>query len=129
MSSSDPNAAPGGRLPAGESPGASKILRNDDLAWVDTFAADLHKTAKELVVKGEAARVSDEALAQILTAAVRLYYAKAEGEGRTPPAIVQDGPVETLTPTEMLTTVSELLRAVRLGPMELGLWFRRRPGD
>jgi hypothetical protein len=103
--------------------------RNDPLGWIDDFAADLHSTAKDLVVKGEAGRVSDEALAQIMTAAVRLYYAKAEGEGRTPPAIVQEGPVETLTPTEMLTTVSELLRAVRLGPMELGLWFRRRPGD
>lgn len=117
MTGSDPQGLTPGRLP------------NDELAWVDTFAADLHKTAKELVVKGEAARVSDEALAQILTAAVRLYYAKAEGEGRSPPAIVQEGPEETLTPTEMLTAVSELLRAVRLGPMELGLWFRRRPGD
>jgi hypothetical protein len=102
--------------------------RNDAYAWIDGYAGDLHKAAKELVANGEAARVSDEALAQILTAAVRLYYAKAEGEGRSPPAIVQEGQ-ETLTPTEMLTAVSELLRAVKLGPMELGLWFRRRPGD
>jgi len=101
---------------------------NDPYGWIDQYAADLHKTAKELVAEGQAARVSDEALAQILTAAVRLYYAKAEGEERSPPAIVQEGS-ETLTPTEMLTAVSELLRAVRLGPMELGLWFRRRPGD
>ena len=36
---------------------------------------------------------------------------------------------ETLTPTEMLVAVSEMLRDVRLGPMELGLWFRRRPGE
>ena len=110
-------------------PKAAELLRNDPYAWIDGYAGDLHKAAKELVVNGEAARVSDEALAQILTAAVRLYYAKAEGEGRSPPAIVHEGPVETLTPTEMLTTVSELLRAVHLGPMELGLWFRRRPGD
>jgi hypothetical protein len=108
---------------------STELLRNDPYAWIEGYAEDLHKAAKDLVVNGEAARVSDEALAQILTAAVRLYYAKAEGEGRSPPAIVQEGPVETLTPTEMLTTVSELLRAVRLGPMELGLWFRRRPGD
>ena len=108
---------------------AGDLRRNDPYAWIDGYAEDLHKAAKELVSKGEAARVSDEALAQILTAAVRLYYAKAEGEERSPPAIVQEGPEETLTPTEMLTAVSELLRAVRLGPMELGLWFRRRPGD
>ena len=119
MSSSDPNAASGG---------PPKLLRNDELAWVDTFAADLHKTAKELVVKGEAARVSDEALSQIITAAVRLYYAKSELEDRPVPAIVQEG-AETLTATEMLVVVSEMLRDVHLGPMELGLWFRRRPGE
>jgi hypothetical protein len=29
----------------------------------------------------------------------------------------------------MLVAVSEMLRDVQLGPMELGLWFRRRPGE
>ncbi len=79
-------------------------------------------------MNGEAARVSDEARAQIITAAVRLYYAKSELEDRPGPAIVQEG-AETLTPTEMLVAVSEMLRDVHLGPMELGLWFRRRPGE
>jgi hypothetical protein len=101
---------------------------NDEYGWIDRYAADLHRAAKELVVAGEAARVSDEALAQIITAAVRLYYAKSELEDRPVPAIVQEGE-ETLTPTEMLVAVSEMLRDVRLGPMELGLWFRRRPGE
>jgi hypothetical protein len=101
---------------------------NDEYAWIDRYAVDLHRAAKELVEKGEAARVSDEALAQIITAAVRLYYAKSELEERPVPAIVQEG-AETLTPTEMLVAVSEMLRDVGLGPMELGLWFRRRPGE
>ena len=101
---------------------------NDAYGWIDQYAADLHRSAKELVEKGEAARVSDEAIAQIITAAVRLYYAKSELEDRPVPAIVQEG-AETLTATEMLVAVSEMLRDVRLGPMELGLWFRRRPGE
>lgn len=101
---------------------------NDEYGWIDGCAADLHKAAKELVASGEASRVSDEAVAQIITAAVRLYYAKSELENRPVPAIVQEGD-ETLTPTEMLVAVSEMLRDVRLGPMELGLWFRRRPGE
>jgi hypothetical protein len=101
---------------------------NDEYGWIDRYAADLHRSAKELVEKGEAARVSDEALAQIITAAVRLYYAKSELEERPVPAIVQEG-AETLTATEMLVAVSEMLRDVGLGPMELGLWFRRRPGE
>src|SRR3954454_6942882 len=112
---------------------ASKDMRpaataNDEYGWIDRYAADLHRSAKELVEKGEAARVSDEALAQIITAAVRLYYAKSELEDRPVPAIVQEG-AETLTATEMLVAVSEMLRDVHLGPMELGLWFRRRPGE
>jgi hypothetical protein len=101
---------------------------NDEYGWIDRYAADLHRSAKELVEKGEAARVSDEALSQIITAAVRLYYAKSELEDRPVPAIVQEG-AETLTATEMLVAVSEMLRDVHLGPMELGLWFRRRPGE
>ena len=36
---------------------------NDEYGWIDRYAADLHRSAKELVAKGEAARVSDEALA------------------------------------------------------------------
>jgi hypothetical protein len=114
MSSSDPKAP------------AAPV--NDEYGWIDRYAADLHRSAKELVVKGEAARVSDEALAQIMTAAVRLYYAKSELEDRPVPAILQEG-TETLTATEMLVAVSEMLRDVGLGPMELGLWFRRRPGE
>jgi hypothetical protein len=87
---------------------------NDEYGWIDRYAADLHRAAKELV--------------QIITAAVRLYYAKSELEDRAVPAIVQEGG-ETVTATEMLVAVSEMLRDVQLGPMELGLWFRRRPGE
>lgn len=101
---------------------------NDEYGWIDQYAADLHRSAKELVEKGEAARVSDEAIAQIITAAVRLYYAKSELEDRPVRAVVREG-AETLTATEMLVAVSEMLRDVGLGPMELGLWFRRRPGE
>jgi hypothetical protein len=118
MSSSD-NKVPADRV--GE-------RANDAYAWIDRYAADLHRSAKELVASGEASRVSDEAVAQLITAAVRLYYAKSELEDRPVPAVVQEGE-ETLTPTEMLVAVSEMLRDVRLGPMELGLWFRRRPGE
>ena len=36
---------------------------------------------------------------------------------------------EIVTPTEALTAVTEVLRALRLGPMEFGLWSRRRPEE
>jgi hypothetical protein len=104
------------------------LRRNDPYAWIDTFARDLDLAAKELVRNDEAGRVSDAAVAQLLTAAVRLYAAKTDGEERTFRPLVGEKD-EEITPTELLTAVSELLRALKLGPMELALWYRRRPDE
>jgi hypothetical protein len=106
--------------------GAEKA--DDAYAWIDRFAADLHVAARDLVRDGKASRVSDEAVARIMTAAIRLYVAKSDGEERTFRPIVRDDN-EPLTATELLSAVSELLRALRLGPMELALWYRRRPDE
>jgi hypothetical protein len=101
---------------------------NDAYGWIDRIAPDLLSASRELIGRNEATRVSDEAVAQIMTAAIRLYVAKSDGEERTfrPIAGQRD---EELTPTELLSAVSELLRALRLGPMELALWYRRRPDE
>ncbi|MBO0754001.1 MAG: hypothetical protein J2P53_17915 [Bradyrhizobiaceae bacterium] len=96
--------------------------------WIDGAAADLHVAARDLVRNGTASQVSDEAVARIMTAAIRLYAAKSDGEERTFAPVVGDDN-EPLTATEVLTAVSELLRALRLGPMELALWYRRRPDE
>jgi hypothetical protein len=103
-------------------------LPNDPYAWIDRYAADLHRAARTLARDGEAARVSDEAVAQLLTAAIRLYVAKADGEERTFTPIIREA-TDPMTATEVLSAVSELLRALRLGPMELALWYRRRPDE
>jgi len=102
--------------------------RNDQYAWIDEAAPALHEAARELIEKGEASRISDEAVAEIMTAALRLYVAKSDGEERTfrPLSGRFD---ENITATEVLSAVSELLRALRLGPMELALWYRRRPDE
>ena len=63
-----------------------------------------------------------------MTAAVKLYSAKTDGEGRTFKPILGNYD-EIVTPTEALTAVTEVLRALRLGPMEFGLWSRRRPEE
>ena len=86
------------------------------------------KHKKALLQEGEAGRVSDAAVAKIMTAAVKLYAAKADGEQRSPKALLGESD-EVVTPTEALTAVTEVLRALRLGPMEFGLWSRRRPED
>jgi hypothetical protein len=102
--------------------------RNDPYGWIDAIAPDLLRTSRELVEKGEASRVSDEAVAQILTAVIRLYVAKSDGEERTFSPIAGSHDSE-MTPTELLSAVSEMLRAMHLGPMELALWYRRRPDE
>jgi hypothetical protein len=101
---------------------------NDPHGWIDRMAPELLRASRELAESGEAARVSDEAVAQILTAAIRLYVAKSDGEERTFAPIAGRNDSE-LTPTELLSAVSEMLRAMRLGPMELALWYRRRPDE
>ncbi|HTH97826.1 MAG TPA: hypothetical protein VL574_10440 [Stellaceae bacterium] len=101
---------------------------NDPYAWIEQAASQILADSRDLVQSGEAARISDQAVAALMTAAIRLYYAKSDGEERTFAPIIGERDSE-LCPTEMLTAVSELLRAMRLGPMELALWFRRRPDE
>src|ERR1700744_4774653 len=107
---------------------ASESRRNDPYGWIEAMAPDLLRSSRELVEGNEAYRVSDEAVAQILTAAIRLYVAKSDGEERTFKPIAGERDSE-MTPTELLSAVSEMLRALHLGPMELALWYRRRPDE
>lgn len=100
--------------------------KNDPYGWIDAMAGELLRASRELVASNEAYRVSDDAVAQLLTAAIRLYVAKSDGEERTFSPIAGQRDSE-MTPTELLSAVSEMLRAMHLGPMELALWYRRRP--
>jgi hypothetical protein len=106
----------------------SPDLRNDAFGWIDDLGPKLLAATRELGETNEAGRISDEAVAQILTAAVRLYVAKSDGEERTFRPIAGERDSE-LTPTELLSAVSEMLRSLHLGPVELALWYRRRPDE
>ncbi|MEK9905257.1 MAG: hypothetical protein VW462_08405 [Rhodospirillales bacterium] len=101
---------------------------NDPANDLEVISNRVWEDAKALLSEGDAGRVSDVAVARIMTAAIKLYAAKADGEMRSPKAVLGQGDV-IVTPTEALTTVTEILRALRLGPMEFGLWSRRRPED
>ncbi|SMF58400.1 hypothetical protein SAMN02982989_0780 [Xaviernesmea oryzae] len=115
MSSSDPDVR-------------QDTLRNDPYGWIEDTTAEIEKAADKLLETGEAARVSDEAVARMMTAAIRLYVAKSDGEERTFRPLTGERD-ETVTATEALSAVSEILRALHLGPMELALWYRRRPDE
>ena len=102
--------------------------RNDPYSAVEGLADEAWALARQAVEAGEEDRISDEAVAKLLTAAVKLYAAKADRGERSPRALLGQYD-EVVTPTEALTVTTELLRALRLGPMEFGLWARRRPED
>src|SRR5258708_22957688 len=106
--------------------GPERDRKNDRYGWIDDLAPELLRASRELVESNEACRVSDEAVAQILTAAIRLYVAKSDGEERTFPPIAGRRDSE-LTPTELLSAVSAMPRAPHPRPTEVCLWDPPRP--
>ncbi len=102
--------------------------RNDPYIEAESLADEAWRLAAQAVADGDEDRISDEAVAKLFTAAVKLYAAKADRGERSPRALLGRYD-EVVSPTEALTAATEMLRALRLGPMEFGLWSRRRPED
>lgn len=103
-------------------------LSNNPYAWIEEASERLWADSRRAIEANEAGLVSDAAVQRIMTAALKLYVAKSDGEERTFRPLIGEGD-EEITATEVLSVVAELLRAMRLGPMELGLWYRRRPDE
>ena len=113
-------------MSASEAP--SNQLENDHYSAVERAADKIWDRTEEAIARGEVDRITDAAVAKIMTSAIKLYAAKADGEDRTFRPVLGDYD-ELVSPTEALTVVTEVLRALGLGPMEFGLWSRRRPED
>jgi hypothetical protein len=101
---------------------------NDKYRDAETSAARMWQLIQDALAADEADRISDETARLLMTAAVKLYARKTDGEARTFRPLKGDYD-EVVTPTEALTATTEVLRALRLGPMEFGLWARRKPED
>jgi hypothetical protein len=82
---------------------------------------DFIAAAEDALTSGELSRVSDAELERVMTAAVRLYAAKTEADN--PPA----SPVTatTVTPTEVVVTVSDMLKTAGLNLWDVSMWFNR----
>jgi hypothetical protein len=65
--------------------------------------------------------LSDADLEAVMTAAIKLYTLRAERSGRLPPPISS----KDATATEVVTVVSEMLRAVDVNMFDLSMWYRR----
>ena len=84
------------------------------------LGGDFVEAAEHALASGQLDGVSDAELERVMTAAVRLYAAKAEAD--EPPAVVT---AEQVTPTDVVVTVSALIRAVGLNLWDVSMWFNR----
>lgn len=84
------------------------------------LARALHDRVAATFNAGEIARVPQQEVTSLLTETVRLYAAVTEEiESEIPPID------ESISTTEAMVVACALLRAHRLNPFDLALWFSR----
>jgi hypothetical protein len=82
---------------------------------------DFVEAAERALAAGRPDQVPDAELERVMTAAVRLYAAKSETD--RPPA--QPVTPSNVTPTDILVTVSDLIKAAGLNLWDVSMWFNR----
>jgi len=100
---------------------------SDSQAELEAAATAALAAAERLLNAGESAKVSDETVQRLLTAGARLYANKMELEDRWFAPFLT---AESVTATDVVMNVCEMLRFSDLNIFDLAMWFRRpRPGD
>ncbi|HEX9836372.1 MAG TPA: hypothetical protein VGB90_05915 [Alphaproteobacteria bacterium] len=93
---------------------------------IDAAASAALAAAEQALRDGTTANISDETVQRLLTAGARLYSTKSELEDRWFSPFVS---AESVTATDVVMNVCEMLRAADLNIFDLAMWFRRpRPG-
>ena len=70
---------------------------------------------------GEPQRIPDETLRRVLTAAVKAYAAKADGQEDRHTPFEENA----VTATETVVATCAMIRAANLNLLDLAMWFRR----
>ena len=83
----------------------------------DAFVA----AAERALTSGDLDLVTDAELERVLTAAVRLYAAKVDLDNKS----ISPVTAEKLTPTDVVVSVTAMIRAVGLNLWDLSMWFQR----
>ncbi len=86
-----------------------------------TLGEDFVEAAERALSSGQLGQVSDADVERVLTAAVRLYAAKTESD--KPPA--QPITPQAVTPTDIVVTVSDMIKAAGLNLWDVSMWFNR----
>jgi hypothetical protein len=90
-------------------------------AGTASLGDDFVAAAERALSSGQPSQVSDTDLERVMTAAVRLYAAKTETD--RPPA--QPVTPSDVTPTDIVVTVSGLIKAAGLNLWDVSMWFNR----
>ena len=89
-----------------------------------SLGGDFVEAAERALSSGQPEQVADADLERVLTAAVRLYAAKTESD--QPPA--QPITPASVTPTDIVVTVSDMIKAAGLNLWDVSMWFNRNKG-
>lgn len=95
--------------------------RDTTVSETPSAAMSFVAVARRALAEGDHASVSDAELEAVLTAAVKLYAARAEWRQELPPPLTES----EVTPTEVVVATSEMIRVVDLNPFDLSMWYRR----
>lgn len=94
---------------------------------IDAAASQALAAAEKALAEGATESISDETVQRLLTAGTLLFANKLEMEDRF---FLPFTSREAATATDVVVTVSEMLRAANLNTFDLAMWFRRpRPDD
>jgi hypothetical protein len=100
----------------------SETLPAQSSAQVDAACGEAFVTAAErALASGDLDLVGDAELERVLTAALRLYAAKVDRGERSIDPVTAD----KLTPTDVVVSVTAIVRAVGLNLWDLSMWFQR----
>jgi len=105
---------------AGEAKPAKRAASRRAKAPAPEFCA----RAREALKRGAPDEISDRALQQVLTAAVKIYAAKVERRGHD----VAPFTPKTVTATETVVAACGMIRAADLNMFDVAIWFHRPQG-
>jgi hypothetical protein len=88
------------------------------------MTAEFCAEARTALKRGTPDAISDRALQQVLTAAVKIYAAKVERRGHD----VAPFAPGSVTATETVVTACGMIRAADLNMFDVAIWFHRPPG-
>ena len=86
-----------------------------------SLGEDFVAAAERALTSGQPGQVSDADLERVMTAAVRLYAAKVDADM----APAQPITPSAVTPTDIVVTVSDLIKSAGLNLWDLSMWFNR----